>query len=91
MAANSAAIHALNVYGNSLERLSLEQQECFNDLIVRLGAQDLRHEVPVPPTRFAHGFGQAPTTLNVTDNYPKFTQFGDAAQYGSAPHAPHIW
>ncbi|KAG9685857.1 hypothetical protein KCU95_g12063, partial [Aureobasidium melanogenum] len=95
MASCPATIHALNVYGDSLQRLSLDQQQLFNDLIVRVlqvecaGApQDLSHSASMQPTHVVSKFDQSSNNLAVPNSLSSCTQLDDAAQHGFAPCPP---
>ncbi|KAG9562972.1 hypothetical protein KCU71_g7106, partial [Aureobasidium melanogenum] len=90
MAACPATIYALNVYGNSLQRFNFDQQQLFNDLIVRIlqvecaGApQDLSHNTSMPLTHVASDSGQSPSNLAVTNPVVNFAIFDGATQHVS--------
>ncbi|KAH0347137.1 hypothetical protein KCU81_g3690, partial [Aureobasidium melanogenum] len=95
MAACPATIHALNVYGDSLQRLDLDQQQLFNDLIVRVlqvecasAPQDLSHSASMQPTHVVSKFDHSSNNLAVPNSLSSCAQLDDAAQHGFAPCPP---
>ncbi|KAK6002420.1 hypothetical protein QM012_002058 [Aureobasidium pullulans] len=90
MADCPVTIHALNVYCNSLQRISLDQQQLFNDLIVCIlqvecaGApQGLTHSASMPSAHVVYTTVPS-NNLAVTNPVSDFSIFGGTTQHVSA-------